>query len=353
MKQQLPVRSSAAWVIAMTVLSLVTVVVVAATIRPFALGADRTTYTAVFSSASRAQAGDEVMVGGVGVGRITGVELAADATARVTFEVESDLPVSTSTRAELRYLDLVGGRYLSLVEPADGHPERQSPQQPIPVTRTSPALDLNALLNGFKPLFDALDPDDVNALAMDIIKTFQGEGMTVRELIARTGSLTTGLAARDEVIDAMLTNLGRTVTTVAERHDQLEALIGDLSAFAVGLARDRRVIGDSLRHIDTMAALSAGLLRDARPSLKRDIAELGEISRLLGTGKGKGELEHALDHLPHKLDRLSRTATYGSYFNYYVCSVKLRVDSTNPVDPAVRRVLNRVTLNDSAKRCDP
>ncbi len=353
MKQQLPVRSSAVWVSVMTALSLVTVVVVGATIRPFSWGADQTSYTAVFSSASRAQPGDEVMVGGVGVGRITDVRLAADATARITFEVESELPVSTATRAELRYLDLVGGRYLSLIDPGRGEQDRQPSDQPIPVSRTSPALDLNALLNGFKPLFSALDPDDVNALAMDIIKTFQGEGMTVRQLITRTGSLTTGLAKRDEVIDAMLTNLGRTVTTVAKRHDQLEALIGDLSAFAVGLARDRRAIGDSLRHIDTMAALSAGLLRDARPSLKRDIAQLGQIARLLATGKGKAQLEHALDHLPRKLERLSRTATYGSYFNYYVCSVKFRVDSTNPVDPAVRRILNRVTLNDSAKRCDP
>lgn len=353
MRQQLPVSRSAAWVIAMTALSLVTVVVVAATIRPLSFGADQTSYTAVFSSASRAKPGDDVMVGGVRVGSITDVRLAADATARISFEVESDLPVSTATRAELRYLDLVGGRYLSLSEPGRGQHPRQPADQLIPMSRTSPALDLNALLNGFKPLFSALDPDDVNALAMDVIRTFQGEGMTVRRLIRRTGSLTTGLARRDEVIDAMLADLGRTVSTVAQRHDQLEALIGDLSEFAVGLARDRRVIGDSLRHIDTMAALSAGLLRDARPPLRRDIAELSEVARLLSTDPGRGELEHALDHLPRKLERLSRTAAYGSYFNYYVCSVKFRVDSTNPVDPAVRRILNRITLNDSARRCDP
>ena len=352
MRQQVSVRTAGVAVATFTALSLVTVLVIAATIRPFSFGGDQRTYTAVFTSASRVGPGDEVMVGGVGVGRITEVELAPDATARVAFEVEADLPVSTATRAELRYLDLVGGRYLALTEPPGDHPP-QPTDELIPVSRTSPALDLNALLNGFKPLFGALDPDDVNALATDIIRTFQGEGLTVRQLIARTGSLTSGLARRDEVIDALLTNLGRTVTTVADRHDQLEDLIRGLSVFAVGLARDRRAIGDSLRHIDTMTALSATLLRDARPSVRRDIAELGEIARVLSTGDGRREVEHALDHLPRKLERLSRTASYGSWFNYYVCSVTVRVDSTNPVAPAVRAVLNRVSLNDSARRCDP
>ena len=352
MRGQTSVRRSAVAVVGFTALSMVTVLVLAATIRPFSLGADHTTYTAVFSSASRVGPGDEVMVGGVRVGSVTDVGLAADATARISFEVEDDVPVSTGTRAELRYLDLVGGRYLALTEPPGEHAPQPADEQ-IPLSRTSPALDLNALLNGFKPLFSALDPDDVNALAGDIVATFQGEGMTVRQLIARTGSLTTGLAERDEVIDALLTDLGRTVTTVAQRHEQLEQLISDLSVFAVGLARDRRAIGDSLRHIDTMTALSAALLRDARPSLRRDLADLGEIARVLSTGDGRREVEHALDHLPRKLERLSRTAAYGSWFNYYACSVKLRVDSSNPVDPVVRGILNRVTLNDSAERCDP
>ena len=101
------------------------------------------------------------------------------------------------------------------------------------------------------------------------------------------------------------------------------------------------------------STVSANLLHEARPSLKEDIAQLRLVARLLGTGKGRGEVEHALDHLPRKLERLARTASYGSWFNYYVCSVKFRLDSGTPVDPQVRELLNRITLNDSAKRCDP
>ncbi len=36
----------------------------------------------------------------------------------------------------------------------------------IPLSRTRPALDLTVLFNGFKPLFAALSPDDVNKLVL-------------------------------------------------------------------------------------------------------------------------------------------------------------------------------------------
>ena len=349
-------RSSALRVVLTTVLSLVVVVVLVATIRPLRLGGGDETFTALFTSASRIRPGAPVMIGGVRVGRVDSVSLDRDALARVSFQVDQDVRVTTRTRAAIRYLDLVGGRYLALTDPAESGAApsaAQRPERPIPTSRTEPALDLNALLNGFKPLFSALDPQDVNALAQDIIRTFQGEGMTVRELIARTGSLTSGLAERDQLIGSLIDSLGTTVNTVARRHDQLERLIDDVAAFAVGLASDRRTIGAALRHLEVMTALSSDLLHDARPSLKEDIAQLRAVARLLGTGTGRGQVEHALDHLPRKLERLARTASYGSWFNYYVCSVKFRLDAGTPVAPEVRRLLNNLPLNDSAKRCDP
>ena len=346
-------RGSMVRVVLMTVLSLATVLVLVATIRPLRIGGGDATFTALFTSASRIRPGAPVMIGGVRVGRVDRVSLDPDATARVAFQVDEDVAVTTRTRAAIRYLDLVGGRYLALTDPGDAGESAQPADRPIPTTRTEPALDLNALLNGFKPLFSALNPRDVNALAGDIIRTFQGEGMTVRDLIARTGSLTSGLADRDRLIGSLIDSLGTTVSTVAKRHDQLEALIDDVAAFAVGLASDRRSIGAALEHLEVMTRLSEDLLHDARPSLKEDIAQLREVARLLGTGKGRGQVTHALDHLPRKLERLARTASYGSWFNYYVCSVKFRVDSGTPIEPEVRQLLNRLTLNDSAKRCDP
>jgi len=352
MRAQESVRSSAVKVGVLALLSVAIVLTLAATIRPFGTTGTVRTYTAEFTSASRLRAGAEVMVGGVRVGRVTAVELTPDNVASVTFEVEDDVALTRSSRVAIRYLDLVGNRYVALLD--GGRDDAPQPVgQTIGVERTEPALDLNVLLNGFKPLFAALDPADVNALATDIIRTFQGEGVTVRQLIARTASLTSELAARDELIGSVVGNLGATVRLVAGRQSQVEQLVHDLSRFATGLAKDREAIGDTLGHIDTMTALSAQLLRDSRPALQADIGHLRQIAEVLARPASRREIQHALDHLPVKLSRMSRTAAYGSWFNYYVCSVKLRVDGTAYLEPVVRQLLDNITLNDSAKRCRP
>jgi phospholipid/cholesterol/gamma-HCH transport system substrate-binding protein len=344
------VRASAFKVTMVALLSVVIVLTIAATIRPLGTPSGSRSYTAEFTSASRLREGAEVMVGGIRVGMVTAVELTPDNLASVTFEVEDDVTLTRDSRVAIRYLDLVGNRYVALVD--GGRKDDPQPAgQTIGTDRTDPALDLNVLLNGFKPLFAALDPADVNALATDIIRTFQGEGVTVRELIARTASLTSTLADRDELIGSVIENLGTTVRLVADRQTQVEELVGDLSRFATGLARDREAIGDTLAHIDTMAALSAQLLRTSRPALEEDLEHLRRIALVLARPDSRQTIAHALDHLPVKLSRMSRTASYGSWFNYYVCSVKLRVDGTAFLQPVVRRLLGNITLNDSAARC--
>ena len=350
MRGQESVRASAIKVGLFALLSVAIVLTIAATIRPLGTNGTSRTYTAEFTSASRLREGSDVMVGGIRVGRVTAVELTSDNLASVTFQVEDDVTLSRGSRVAIRYLDLVGNRYVAVTDPG-GADEPQPVDQTIGVDRTEPALDLNVLLNGFKPLFEALNPDDVNALATDIIRTFQGEGVTVRQLVARTASLTSTLAERDALIGSVIGNLGSTVRLVAERHTQVEGLVRDLSRFATGLARDREVIGDTLAHIDTMAALSAQLLRDSRPALRADIRQLRLVAEVLARPESRKEIAHALDHLPTKLSRMSRTASYGSWFNYYVCSVKFRVDGTAFLEPVVRRLLDNIALNDSAKRC--
>lgn len=330
--------------------SVLVVVTIAATIRPFGSSGTTRSYTAELTSASRLQVGDDVRVAGVKVGRVTQVSVTADAKAKIGFEVADDLALTTASRLQVRYLNLVGDRYVALVD--DGSSDTAQPERTmLPLARTQPALDLNDLLGGFKPLFAALDPDQVNALAIDIVKTLQGDGGTVRQLVARTASLTTGLAERDQLIGSVVTNLDTTVGTIADRHRELESLLAGLRAFVSGLSEDRKAIGASLGHIDELTKLSANLLAEARPSTKADLAHLKDVAAALGSDRGTEVIDHTLDFLPGKLQTMVRTASYGSWFNYYVCSVGLRIDTLGPIDSTVGELLKRVRLVDTAARC--
>lgn len=322
-------------------------------------------YHAIFENASLLQKGDEVRVAGVPMGKVTGIEIHDRTQAKVSFTVKDELPLTTASQVEIRYLNVVGDRYVNVRrgEPGAG---KLRPGGTIPVEQTTPALNLTALYNGFAPLFDALRPSEVNELTLNIIRTLQGEGGTVESLLRHTASLTNRLADREELIGSVITNLDTMLTTVDERHTQVTKLVQELRRWVGGLSRDRELIGASLGNMADLTRLLADLLSDGRPILKKDISELRELATLLAQPKNQDKIQYILDKLPEMLEDQTRTGTYGSWYNYYVCGFKgsiilpsFDVLENLPgldglTDQALGRLqfqLNDIAMHSTAKRC--
>ncbi|MBX7553932.1 MCE family protein [Streptomyces sp. NPDC004232] len=281
------------------------------------------TYHAVFTDVTGLETGDDIRVAGVRVGEVEGIRIKDRTLAEVTFTVGADRPLLAGTHAVVRYRNLVGQRYIALTEGPGDVTARLRPGGTIPLSRTQPALDLNALLNGFKPLFAALSPSDVNQLATEIVQTLQGEGGTVNSLLAHTASLTTTLADRDQLIGSVIDNLNTVLDTLDKRGSRFSELLTQLRRVVSGLAADRRPIGESLVSIGDLTDVTSGLLKDARPPLKDDIAGLGELTGTLN--KNEHTVEGVLQRLPNKLNALTGTASYGSWFNFYLCDFDGRI----------------------------
>lgn len=316
-----------------------------------------TTYQAIFTTASMLEKGDDVRVAGVSVGEVKSVEHYDRTEALVTFRVKSDVPLTTASRAEIRFLNLVGDRYLALEEGADRGAEPLESGDTIPVSQTKPALDLTVLFNGFQPLFQALNPQQVNDLSMNLVQVLQGEGGTVQGLLAKTASLTNTLADRDRLIGEVVGNLTQTLTTVDSRHQQLNDLVVGLKNWMADLARDRHVIGSSLSNISDLTVVVADLLRQGRPLVKSDVAKLRKLAALLNEPKNSASLTDLLDRLPESMTDQTRTGTYGSWYSYYICGFSGRI--TLPAGlgaiPGVRQLmsqLNHLDFHSTAPRCN-
>jgi phospholipid/cholesterol/gamma-HCH transport system substrate-binding protein len=277
---------------------------------------DTTDYKAVFSDVTGLNEGDDVRIAGVRVGSVTDIEIADRENALVSFDVSSSAPLTSATLATIRYRNLVGQRYVALTEGTGGGREL-APGDTIPLEQTQPALDLTVLFNGFRPLFQALSPEDVNQLAYELIRVLQGEGGTIEALLARTSSLTNTLADRDRLIGDVIDNLNEVLVTLGSRDRELSQTILTLQQFATGLKNDRRAILGSLNSVSELTVETADLISDARPPLTEDIRQL---RRLAATLKANGPvLDAGLQILPLKLDKIGHTATYGSWFNFYIC----------------------------------
>lgn len=303
-----------------------------------------TEYKAVFVDATGVVKGDDVRIAGVKVGSVKSVEVDPENSNRaiVTFSVFDTTELDESTNAAIRYRNLVGQRYITLTQEM-GDSDPLVPDATIPVEQTSPALDLTVLFNGFKPLFEALSPDDLNQLSYEIVQVFQGEGGTLESLLSSTASLTQSLADRDQIIGQLLDNLSEVLDNLGDRDDQLSQLILSFRDLVTGLASDRNAILDSLDGISDLAVQTADLVKGVRPPFVEDVKQLRRFAGNLEDGEG--EIDRALQVLPIKLNKIGRTATYGSWFNFYLCDFRgtIRLGPTTVLSPH---------YSTGAQRCD-
>ena len=315
----------------------------------------QTEYKAIFSSASELSSGNQVRIAGVVVGKVTHVELYHRHHAMVTFKIDEDVPLTRESRASVRFLNLIGDRYMSLEEGTKGAPRLKSGDT-MAMSHTSPALNLTALFNGFQPLFAALNPEDVNKLSLNLVRVLQGEGGTVQQLLANTASLTNTLADRDQLIGEVIANLSTLMATVDDHHQELEQLIVSLRGWFGDLAKDRKVIGSSLTNISDVTAEVADLLTRSRPLLKKDVAELRRLFTILAKPHNKAYLDKVLDTLPGMLSKQTRIGVFGSWYNYYLCEfhggVILPSVIMDTIPPAVQQYMTDFTVHSKAARCN-
>ena len=107
----------------------------------------------------------------------------------MAFNVDKRYQLYTSTRAVIRYQNLVGDRYLEITS-GPGELRKLPPGATIAKQHTQPALDLDALLGGLRPVLKGLDGDKINEVSSAVIELLQGQGGALAELLADTGSFT-------------------------------------------------------------------------------------------------------------------------------------------------------------------
>ncbi len=280
-----------------------------------------TGYSAVFKDASRLEPGDTVRVAGIRVGTVRGVSLQPDRNVVVDFDADRNIVLTTGTKAQIRYLNLVGDRYLELAD-APGSTRILPAGSQIPLDRTSPALDLDLLLGGLKPVIQGLNPQDVNALSSSLIQVLQGQGGALESLFSATSSFSNSLADNNQVIEQLIEDLKNTLDTLSKDGDEFSGAIDRLDKLVEGLAADRDPIGTAIQSLDNGTASLADLLGEARSPLAGTVDQLNRLAPLIDNDRDR--LNVSLERAPETYRKLSRLGAYGSFFQYYICGITFR-----------------------------
>jgi phospholipid/cholesterol/gamma-HCH transport system substrate-binding protein len=278
-------------------------------------------YSAVFADASRLKTGDTVRVAGVRVGTVRDVALRSDKKVIVDFDADRNIVLTTGTKAAVRYLNLVGDRYLELVD-GPGSTRVMPAGTQIPEDRTAPALDLDLLLGGLKPVIQGLNPEDVNALSASLIQVLQGEGGTLESLLSKTSSFSNSIADNNEVVGQLIENLKNTLDTLSKNGDQFSGAIDRLEQLITGLSKDGDPIGNAIVSLSSGTASLSDLLTQARPPLAGTVDQLNRLAPLIDDDKDR--LSAALERAPNNYRKLARLGAYGSFIQYYICGLSFR-----------------------------
>ncbi len=279
-------------------------------------------YSAVFTDASSLKSGDSVRVAGVRVGTVNKVALQPDNTVIVGFDADRNIVLTSGTKAMVRYLNLVGDRYLELVD-SPGSGKIQPAGSQIPVDRTEPALDLDLLLGGLKPVVQGLNPQDVNALTNSLIQILQGQDGNIESLFSKTSSFTNSLADNGQTVQQLIDNLNTVVATISKDGNQFSGAVDKLEKLVTGLAADKDPIGDAITALDNGTASLTDLLNQARTPLAGTVDQLGRVAPLLD--QDKELLDISIQKAPANYRKVVRLGSYGSWINQYLCGLSLRV----------------------------
>jgi phospholipid/cholesterol/gamma-HCH transport system substrate-binding protein len=281
------------------------------------------TYRAAFTNVTGLETNDFVRIAGVEVGQVKKVAIQPDTTALVEFTADDSVVLTEGSRAVIRYDDLIGGRYLSLEEGVGGT-KKLNPGDTIPLARTSPALDLDALIGGFRPLFRALDPEQVNALSGQLIAALQGQGGTINSFLSQTAALTSTLADRDQLIGETIVSLNTVLGSLGDQSDQFGKAVDALAELTQTLADRRQYITNGVAYANAAAGSITDLLAQARPPFAKTIRETDRASAIVVADHDY--FDNLLNTLPDAYQALARQGIYGDFFSFYLCDIVLKLN---------------------------
>lgn len=248
---------------------------------------DRKPYQAEFSDVAGLLVNDAVKVSGVTVGKVTGMQVQANGTALVDFEVRDDIVLGDATTLEVRWRDVFGLRFLYVAPGGDGDLD---PDHVFALDATSSPADLGLLLQRLTPFMRALTPERQNLVLQALVEGIGSRTQEVRDIIINGASLTQGLASRDDELRRLLSNSSVLLSEYAVREDDLRGLLDAFADVSTTLSSRNDTLNDAIGAVaDNQAELER--LVDANDGeIRLALDALDEITGILAVNRDNLDL---------------------------------------------------------------
>ena len=270
------------------------------------------TYTAAFSEAGGLKVNDEVRIAGVRVGKVKSIELDGDHV-KVTFQVKTDSEFGTETGAAIKVKTILGAMYLALQPAGNGQLEEGDE---IPVERTSSPFDVVEAFSGLAETAQAIDTDQLAAGLTTLADLTRNTPEEFRAALAGVSDLSANIAAKNDRINSLLTNLDRVTTVLGERDQDIIKLMQDSDVLFQALVQRRDAVHNLLVATTTLSTELTALVQDTREDLKPALTQLESVVQVLN--KNEDNIDNSLRLMAPFYRVFANTLGTGPWFDTYI-----------------------------------
>ncbi|OYN77091.1 MlaD family protein [Mycolicibacterium sphagni] len=223
-------------------------------------------YTAKFLQAAALQTGNPITIGGIPVGKVTSMKLAGDHV-EASLEVRDDVVLGKDSKAVIKVATILGSRYLAL-EPEDGG---SLPDNTFDLAHTEVPYDLQAALADVTTTYEQVDTDAF-AKSLGILGTqMQGLPAVVPQAMQNIQTLSTVIADRRDQLGALLKSTDMISSTLERQHSNIAAMIN----------QGQELIGRFVDRSATFHAMLAALTNLVNKMSTTVVANRGELDKTI------------------------------------------------------------------------
>ena len=281
------------------------------------------TYTAAFSESGGLKVDDPVRIAGVRVGKVEKIELEGDHV-KVTFRVKTDSGFGDKTGAAIRVGTLLGSMYLAL-EPAG--PDQLSTDKEIPVSRTSSPYDVVQAFSGLAQTAEQIDTDQLANSLTTLADLTRNTPEEFKAALSGVSRLSSNIAAKNQRINLLLTNLQRVSTVLNARDDDIVDLMKQSDTLFQALVARREAVHNLLVSSSTLSTELSALVRQSRADLKPALTQLDDVVGILN--KNEDNIDNSLRLMAPFYRVFTNTLGDGPWFDTYIQNMPPAPDLLN------------------------
>jgi phospholipid/cholesterol/gamma-HCH transport system substrate-binding protein len=266
-----------------------------------------------FAEAGGLKAGDDVLVSGAKVGKVSDVHLDRDVVVAELTLSDRAPKLGGQTRASIITVTLLGRAGVELLPGGDG---RLDAGDTIPVERTSSPYSLTSALNQLTGETAPLDKKALADALGQVSDTFRRTPDEVGPALDGIAALSTAVSENDANLRTLLSRADRVTGVLAGRNQQITALLTSGTSLLGELDARQEVVVGLLRNVRALSRELRALVDENDTTIGPALRQLNDVVDLLTSNKRN--LQQSITGLRNYATAFGEALSSGPWFDAYI-----------------------------------